>query len=139
MGVRLVDNTAKIKVELQWRCANGCNNAAFFWAEESRDMAPEDTGFLKSGIGVTELATANKLSATIRSIAPYSGHVNFGTSKQAAQPFWTVGGLLTREKFGYLFKSGFISISRGSSAGGGVIRQALMDFHGPTGRKGGGF
>jgi hypothetical protein len=62
--------------------------------------------------------------------------VNYGTSRQTAQPFWTVAGLETRQKFEYLMKSGFVSISRGESAGPGVIRAALIDYHGPLGRKG---
>lgn len=130
MSVRLIDNTEKIKHALNEQVANGINNAANHWADEARDLAPVDTGFLKSGIGVTELATANKLSATIRSIAPYSGYVNLGTSRMAAQPFWTVAGLLTRQKFAYLLKSGFVSISRGASAGSGVIRSAMSSFFG---------
>lgn len=139
MSVTLVDNSEKIKHELRVECANGANNVAAFIADEAHDMAPEDTGFLKSGIGVTKMATANDLTAEVRSIAPYSGFVNYGTSKQPAQPFWTVPLLLARQKFNYLFKSGFMRFSRGSSAGRGVIRQALTDFHGPMGRKGGGF
>lgn len=139
MGVTLVDRTPQIIRALKQAAANGCNNAAFFWADNSKDMAPRDTGFLAEHVGVTKTATADDLSSEVRSLAPYSGPVNYGTSKQAAQPFWTVAGLLTRQKFPNLFKSGFISIQRGGSAGAGVIKSALMDYHGPTGRKGGGF
>ncbi|HEX5704870.1 MAG TPA: hypothetical protein VFX97_16855 [Pyrinomonadaceae bacterium] len=119
--------------------AVGINNACQFWVDEAIDLAPEDTGFLKAHIGQTKAANANDLSGEIRSLAPYSGPVNYGTAKQSAQPFWTVSGLLTRQKFTYLLKSGFVKIGRGVSAGAGVIKSALMDFHGPMGRKGGGF
>lgn len=139
MGYTLVDNTEKIKRQLRQGCANGCNNAVAFWADEARDLAPVDTGFLKSGIGVSEVATENKLSATVRSIANYSSVVNFGGAHQAAQPYFTVAGLKTRQEFNWLMKSGFISISRGQSAGPGAIRAAMMDYFGPLGRKGQGW
>lgn len=139
MGVRLVDNTQKVVHALREQVANGINNACQYWTDEAKDLAPVDTGFLKEHIGQAKAANANDLSGEIRSLAPYSGHVNYGTSRQSAQPFWTVAGLLTRQKFEYLLKSGFVKISRGASAGAGVIKSALMDYHGPTGRKGQGF
>ena len=139
MSVRLVDNTEKIKHALREQVAQGINNACQFWADEAKDLAPVDTGFLKEHIGQSKAANAASLSGEIRSLAPYSGPVNYGTSKQPAQPFWTVAGLLTRQKFEWLLKSGFVRIGRGVSAGAGVIKSALMDFHGPMGRKGQGF
>jgi hypothetical protein len=139
MGVTLKDNTAKIQAALKVQLAQGINNAAQFWVGESRDLAPEDTGFLKEHIGQTVSAVPNNLHAELRSLAPYSSAVNYGTSKQHPQPFWTVGGLLTRQKFAWLLKSGFVSIGRVGSAGKGVIRAALEEFHGPMGRKGQGF
>lgn len=139
MGVRLIDNTEKIKTALREQVAQGINNACQYWVDEAKDLSPVDTGFLKEHIGQTKAANANDLSGEIRSLANYSSVINFGSSRQAAQPFWTVAGLLTRQKFAYLLKSGFVSISRGASAGAGVIKSALMDYHGPMGRKGGGF
>lgn len=139
MSVRLVDNSAKIKQHLREQIAAGINSACAMWTDEAIDLAPEDTGFLKAHIGQTVSATAASLSGEIRSLAPYSGFVNFGTSKQPAQPFWTVAALLTRQKFEWLLKSGFVQIQRGTSAGGGIIKSALMDFHGPMGPKGRGF
>lgn len=136
MSVKLVDNTEKIKHALREQIAAGINNACQFWTDEAKDLAPVDTGFLKEHIGQTKAANGNSLSGEIRSLAPYSGPVNYGTAKQPAQPFWTVAGLLTRQRFEYLLKSGFVKISRGASAGGNIIRSALMDFHGPLGRKG---
>lgn len=139
MGVRLVDNTVKVKAAIKVQIAKGINNACQFWVGEAIDLAPEDTGFLKAHIGQTVAASPNSLRGEIRSLAPYSGPVNSGTSRQAAQPFWTVAGLLTRQKFEWLLKSGFVSIGRVGSAGANIIRAALEDFHGPMGRKGGGF
>lgn len=139
MGVKLVNNIPRIQKEIHVKLAQGINNACQFWVGEAIDLAPEDTGFLKAHIGQTVPAMPDNLHGEIRSLAPYSGYVNYGTSRQSAQPFWTVAGLLTRQKFDWLMKSGFIGISRLGSAGSGVIRQALMDFHGPMGRKGQGF
>lgn len=139
MGIKLVNNIPKIRQAIHVQLAHGINNACQYWASEAIDLAPEDTGFLKAHIGQTVTATAQSLHGEVRSLAPYSGLVNLGTSKQAAQPFWTVAGLLTRQKFHWLMKSGFIQISRMGSAGAGIIKQALMDFHGPMGRKGQGF
>jgi hypothetical protein len=139
LGVKLIDNTAKIKQQIHIQLAQGINNACAFWVNEAIDLAPEDTGFLKAHIGQTVTATPNSLHGELRSLAPYSQAVNGGTSRQAPQPFWTVAGLLTRQKFDWLLKSGFIAIRRVGSAGGGIIRQALEDFHGPTGRGGQGF
>jgi hypothetical protein len=135
----LVDNTEKIKVALREQIAAGINNACQYWTDQAKDLAPVDTGFLKEHIGQTRSATAADLTGEVRSLALYSSAVNTGTSRQSAQPFWTVAGLLTRQKFTYLLKSGFVQIRRGTSAGAGVIKSALMDFHGPLGRKGGGF
>lgn len=139
MGVTLVNNIPKIKQEIHVQLAQGINNACQFWADEAQDLAPVDTGFMKEHIGQTVTATPDSLHGEIRSLAPYSDLVNRGTSRQAPQPFWTVAGLLTRQKFDWLMKSGFIGISRVGSAGRNIIRAALMDFHGPMGRKGQGF
>ena len=139
MGVKLVDNTAKVKQAIREQLAQGINNACQFWSDNAQDLAPVDTGFLKSAIGQSVTATPNSLLGEVRSLAPYSGYVNYGTVKQAPQPFWTVAGLLTRQNFDKLFKSGFISINKIGSAGRGVIKAALTEFHGVTGRKGRGF
>lgn len=139
MGVKLVDNTAKVQAALKVQIAQGINNAVQFWVTEAQDFAPVDTGFLKAHIGQTVSAVPNNLHAELRSLAPYSGPVNYGTSKQAAQPFWTIAGLLTRQKFAWLLKSGFVGIGKVGSAGANIIRAALEEFHGPMGRKGGGF
>jgi len=117
MSVRLIDNTDKVVRGLREQAAQGVNNAAQFWSAEAQDLAPVATGYLKANIGQTVVATSDSPSAEIRSAAPYSGFVNYGTSKMQPQPFWTVAGLMTQDKFKDLLKSGSISISRGSSIG----------------------
>lgn len=139
MGVTLVNNFPKVQAALKEQVANGINNAAQYWVTEAQSLAPVDTGFLKEHIGQTVAAVPNNLHAEIRSLAPYSGFINYGTSRHSPRPFWTVAGLMTREKFHDLLKSGFVRISKGTSAGAKIIRAALEEFHGPMGRKGGGF
>lgn len=139
MGVKLVNNIPRIRQELKVQVAKGINSAAQYAVGEARDLTPVDTGFLKAHIGQTVTATPDSLHAEIRSLARYSGHVNYGTHKQSPQPFWTVALLMMRQKFHYLLKSGFVSIGRVGSAGGNVIRAAEQEFHGPFGRKGAGF
>ena len=130
MGVKLVNNIPKVKQAIHVQLAKGINNACQYWVSEAQDLAPVKTGFLKAHIGQTVTATPASLHGEIRSLAPYSDLVNRGTSRQAPQPFWTVAGLLTREKFNWLLKSGFIQISRLGSAGRNVISAALQEFHG---------
>lgn len=120
----------KIKQAIHVQLAKGINNACQYWVSEAQDLAPVDTGFLKAHIGQTVTATPDSLHGEVRTLAPYSGYVNFGTSRQAPQPFWTVAALLARQKFDWLLKSGFIGISKAGSAGAAIIRQALSDFHG---------
>ena len=124
MGTKLVNNIPAIKQAIHVSLARGINNACQYWVSEAQDLAPVDTGFLRDHIGQTVTATPVSLHGEVRSLAPYSDFVNRGTSKMAAQPLWTVAGLLTRQKFNDLFKSGFIGISRLGSAGASVIRAA---------------
>lgn len=133
MGVKLVNNIPKVIPAIKAQVAKGINNACQFGVSEAKDLAPEDTGFLKSHIGQTVTATPNSLFGVIRSLARYSGLVNFGTSKQAPQPYWTVAMLLLKQKF-----PAFI-LGKEGSAGSGVIRAAEEEFHGVFGRKGAGF
>ena len=124
MSVRLVDNTDKVIAELRAQIAQGINNACQMWTAEAQNLAPVDTGFMKAHIGQTKAANANDLDGEIRSLAPYSGFVNYGTSKQAAQPFWTVAALTVRNAFASLLASGYVRIERGSGAGPGIIQSA---------------
>lgn len=130
MGVKLADNTAKVKAALKAQIANGLNAAANLWVTEAKNNANVDTGFMKAHIGVTVAAVANSLSAEIRSLAPYSAQQDTGFRGNL---FWTRAYLATREKFKQFIYQG------AGSAGPGVIGAALQEFHGVLGRKGGGF
>jgi len=130
MGVYLVDNTEKIKAGLKEQLAGGLNAAADNFANEARNNANVDTGFMKSAIGVSVAATPNTLFAVIRSLARYSMFQDTGLHGNL---FWTRAYLATRIRFSQFLYQG----TRG--AGADVIKAAEMDYHGPTGRKGGGF
>lgn len=130
MGVKLVNNIPRIQREIKVQIAKGINNACQYWAGEAIDLAPELTGELKAGIGQTVTATPASLAGEVRSLANHSSVVNFGSSRQAPQPFWTVAGLLTRQKFDWLLKSGFVGISKIGSAGAGVVRAFQQEFRG---------
>jgi HK97 gp10 family phage protein len=53
-------------------------------ASDASRIAPRDTGFLANNIRVESV---DDRSARVISEAPYSGHVEFGTSDTPAQPF----------------------------------------------------
>lgn len=130
MGIRLVDNTVQVKAALREQIANGLNAAATFFVTEAKNAAPVDTGFLKAHLGVTVAAVPSSLSAEVRSLARYSAPTDTGIRGTL---WWTKSWLATREKFKQFL------MTKGTSAGAGVIRAAEEEFHGPMGRKGRGF
>lgn len=50
-------------------------------------LAPVDTGFLRSSIGVTYSGAGASFSAQIAATAEYAGFVEYGTSRTPPQPF----------------------------------------------------
>lgn len=52
----------------------------------AKRLAPVDTGFLRSSIGV-EVSGVRQVSAVIAPTADYAAYVELGTSRAAAQPF----------------------------------------------------
>ena len=54
--------------------------------DEMQFNCPVDTGLLQSEIQITESGPNH---VTIESPTPYAGFVNFGTSRQEAQPYFT--------------------------------------------------
>lgn len=72
------------------------NVAAHAHANWSQFVAPEDTGFLRANILVTQEATEGNLQATVQSRAPYSAAVNYGHATPSGgfvpgQGFWEDG------------------------------------------------
>lgn len=58
--------------------------AAQFVAKRARDYAAVDTGYMREH---THARSTGANSANVEATAPYSGYVEFGTYKMAAQPF----------------------------------------------------
>jgi HK97 gp10 family phage protein len=56
---------------------------AIFIVDRAQELAPVRTGFLKENIVATQEGT----NVAVEAQAPYSGYVEYGTSKQPAQPF----------------------------------------------------
>lgn len=133
MGVKLTDRTAEVKAALRERIAVGLNNAAGTWVDFAQGAANVDTGFMKEHIFVSVGATASSLFAIVRSLAPYSQMQDTGARGNL---YWTRAYLAVRDKFKQFIYGG---TAIAGQAGPGVIRAALEEFHGPMGRKGGGF
>lgn len=53
-------------------------------AKRAKELAPEDTGFLKSSIYAESISDTE---AVVKADAYYSGYVEYGTSKMSAQPY----------------------------------------------------
>lgn len=130
MGVVLVNNIPKVIPLLKEQVAVRVNNVAQIAVARLIAASPIDTGFLRSHLGQTTTATPNNLSAEVRSLAPYSGPTDTGVRGTL---WWTNTWLGIRSEFPQLM------LGKGESAGPGVIRAAMQEFHGVLGRKGGRF
>lgn len=114
---------------LKEQVAARLNNAAAFWVAEAQANANVDTGFMKNSTGVTVPATPNSLFTVIRCLAPYGSAQDTGIRGNL---WWTRAFLATREKFTQFL------YDKVGSAGPGVIRAALQEYHGPLGNPRGG-
>lgn len=132
MGVKLVDKTAEVKQALKERIAVGLNNAAGAWVDAAQGAANVDTGFMREHIGQTVAATATSLFTVIRSLAPYSAMQDSGIHGNF---FWTRAYLIVRDKYKQFIYGG---LAVTGSAGSGVIKAALEEYHGPLGSPRGG-
>lgn len=128
MGVKLTDNTVKVKAALRERISVGINNAADMWVQAAQQGANVDTEFMKLHIGVTVPSTATTLFAIVRSLAPYSMYQDTGIHGNL---FWTRAYLIVRDKFKQFIYGG---TAVAGQAGPGVIGAALEEYHGPLGR-----
>lgn len=70
--------------QLSAAAAEAAAHAAASAAEYARCVAPVDSGELRAGISSGRTGT---LSAAVRSSAPHSAMVEYGTSKMAPQPY----------------------------------------------------
>ena len=123
MSVKLTSRIPEVLAALKAQVAQGVNDAASFMVDEAQDNANVDTGFMQSHIGMTEAANAASLSATVRSLAPYSLFQDVG---KHGNLFWTKAFIATREKFPQLMYQSLIG--NGGKAGRGVIKAAKEEF-----------
>jgi hypothetical protein len=77
-SVNVTSRATIIRAAVHGQAARMLNEAAQELVETSIAVAPEDTGFLKSKIEQTEIATAEGLTARAESGAEYSYPVNNG-------------------------------------------------------------
>lgn len=134
MGVKLVDNTEKVKAALKVQIAGGLNAAGAFWVDEARRNANVDTGAMRDSTGVTVSATPSSLFVIIRALMPYSYWQD--VSVKSGNLWWTRAFLATRQRFHQFIYQGR---AHAGGAGAGVVKAALSEYHGVSGRKGGGF
>ncbi|HEX8772596.1 MAG TPA: hypothetical protein VF735_03255 [Pyrinomonadaceae bacterium] len=92
--VELKSNVGNVRSAVHTMAARLINTIAHALKDDAVEGAPEDTGYLKEHIEVTEEATPDKPEATLESGATYSEPVNFGhhTSSGSfvpANPFFT--------------------------------------------------
>lgn len=81
---------------IHWRAAEVVEGAAFACEALAKSIAPIDTGFLRSSI---QAQPETPLSWIVAVGADYGKEVEFGTSRQAAQPYMTPASENVRPTF----------------------------------------
>jgi HK97 gp10 family phage protein len=84
VGRALFAGGEAIKAEAQHLITQGAVSGKNHVPSKPGEPPNEDTGELRRGITVTQIGP---LHVRVASNAPYSGHLEFGTSKMAARPF----------------------------------------------------
>ena len=104
-SVELRSNIVQARQAARESAAGFINRAAQAMKEKAIERAPEDTGYLKEHVEVTQEATAEKPEAAVESGATYSGPVNFGHHTPsggfvAADPFFTSAREEVKSEYG---------------------------------------
>lgn len=89
---KLVGETRRRAEKLVDKTANNIREAA-------ENMVAVDTGALKKSITVTDDGELTRIVSAGNATVDYAEHVEFGTSKQPAQPFFTPAVEQERPKF----------------------------------------
>lgn len=84
VGKALFAGGEAVKAEAQHSITEGAQSGKFHKPSAPGSPPNEDTGTLRRNITVTQVGP---LHVRVASNAPYSGHLEFGTSKMAARPF----------------------------------------------------
>lgn len=100
----VVDNSERVRREIQTRLVGGLNNANEFLIERARDGAPVKSGNLRDGIEVISAATEANPQAIGAAKQPYSARVNRGDHEREAKPFWTTAWLQMKEQIPRFFR-----------------------------------
>lgn len=75
--------------ELQTKVKNYTQKTAFKMEAEMKQLAPVDTGHLRRNINVSMNLQDKGLTATLGSgTIDYASHIEFGTSKRSATPYF---------------------------------------------------
>jgi HK97 gp10 family phage protein len=96
----LIDNSERVRREIQGHLVGGLNKANEFLMDAARDDAPVSSGTLRDGIAVVTEATESNPVAVGASRAPYSATVNRGSASRDAKPFWTQAWIRMKAGFG---------------------------------------
>lgn len=88
---------AALNAKVRKNIAGAVNNAAESCISLGQQLAPVDTGFMRSNIAQTEVANADKLKAVVESGADYSAFVEYGC--------------FTRKSYKILTKRGYVPFS----------------------------
>lgn len=84
-GFKFDQLSARMRQNIAEELNSGANSAVSL----AKQLAPVDTGFMRTNITQTVNASPEKLRAEIESGADYSVFVEYGTVNMAAQPFFT--------------------------------------------------
>ncbi len=88
MSFTLKSQIPQIVAQLPERARQVVERTLFAWETESKLLAPVDTGFLRRSI---QTAMESNFSGVIFVGADYGVHVNYGTRRKAANPFFDGG------------------------------------------------
>jgi hypothetical protein len=88
MSFRFTSQVPQLIGEMRKRASALVRETLFVWESESKILAPVDTGFLRRTI---QTAIETDLSGVIFVAAEYGVHVNYGTRRNAANPFFDGG------------------------------------------------
>lgn len=84
---KALGNIAARGPKAQARTMRNAETAAQEAAQEARRLCPVDTGYLRSTIYGRVVADPTGWRAVVGASADYAGFVEYGTSRQIAQPF----------------------------------------------------
>ena len=99
-GIKLVKNRyAAIAAATRPAVGEVVDKVTHDIAAGGKDLAPKDTGFLQNSVEADVSRAKSDLRGEVPVGADYGVHVEYGTVRQAAQPFLTPASEAQREPF----------------------------------------